>query len=61
MVKVIVLIISVLALALIVRFIFKLRGLGEAVEIDLRDIEGWRSEKSSTGAGSKDIAEAVRD
>jgi len=40
MVRVIVLIISVIALALIVRLVFKLRGVGEAVEIDLRDIEG---------------------
>ena len=61
MVRVIVLIISVIALALIVRFVFKLRGVGEAVEIDLRDIEGWKSEKSSTAAGSRDITEAIRD
>jgi len=59
MVRVIVLIISVIALALIVRLVFKLRGVGEAVEIDLRDIEGWESEKSSTGAGSTDITEAI--
>lgn len=61
MAKVIILIISVFALAFILRLVFKLRGVGEAVEIDLRDIEGWRSEKSSTGAGSKNIAEAIRD
>jgi len=42
-----------------VRLVFKLRGVGEAVEIDLRDIEGWESEKSSTGAGSTDITEAI--
>ena len=61
MVKVIVLIISVIALALIVRLVFKLRGVGEAVEIDLRDIEGWKSDKSSAAAKSKDITEAIRD
>ena len=59
MVRVIVLIISVIALALIVRLVFKLRGVGEAVEIDLRDIEGWKSEKSSTAEGSTDITEAI--
>jgi len=40
MTRVIIFIISVCALALILRLVFKLRGAGEAVEIDLRDIEG---------------------
>ena len=61
MAKVIVLIISVFALALVLRLVFKLRVLGEAVEIDLRDIEGWKSEQSSTAAKSTDITEAIRD
>ena len=61
MTRVIIFIISVCALALILRLVFKLRGAGEAVEIDLRDIEGSQSEKSSTGTRSTDITETVRD
>ena len=57
----VILIISVFALALVLRLVFKLRGVGEAVEIDLRDIEEWRSENSSTGTRSIDITETIRD
>ena len=61
MAKVIALIISVFALAFILRLVFKLRGVGEAVEIELRDIEGWKSEKTPAAAKSTDTTEAIRD
>ncbi len=55
MASVIILIISLFTLALILRLVFVLRRAGEAVEIDLRDIEEWHSETVTLDADSSSV------
>ena len=57
MASVIILIISLFTLALILRLVFVLRRAGEAVEIDLRDIEEWQSETVTLDANSSSVAD----
>ena len=57
MATVIILLISLFALALILRLVFVLRRPGEAVEIDLRDIEESYSETVTLDANSSSAFE----
>jgi hypothetical protein len=57
MASVIILLISLFTLALILRLVFVLRKAGEAVEIDLRDIEESYSETVTLDANSSSALE----